>query len=70
MPPAGTFLSVSAGSEHTCGVTTDHSIACWGADTYAGNAPREGHFVSVSAGVDHTCALADSGVLACWGKGQ
>ena len=27
---AGSFASVGAGYTHTCGVTTDHSIVCWG----------------------------------------
>ena len=29
-PPSGEFASVSAGDEHTCGVRTDGSVACWG----------------------------------------
>ena len=28
--PASTFVSVSAGSSHTCGVRSDGSVACWG----------------------------------------
>ena len=29
-PPAGTFTQVSAGEQHTCGVKTDGTVACWG----------------------------------------
>ena len=29
-PPAGSFVSVSAGQDHTCGVRSDGSVACWG----------------------------------------
>ena len=29
-PPASSFVSVSAGSSHTCGVRSDGSVACWG----------------------------------------
>ena len=29
-PPEGSFVSVSAGYEYTCGVRSDGSLACWG----------------------------------------
>ena len=29
-PPAGKFVTVSAGNHHTCGVKTDGTITCWG----------------------------------------
>ena len=29
-PPGGQFLSVSAGEHYTCGIRTDHTLACWG----------------------------------------
>jgi alpha-tubulin suppressor-like RCC1 family protein len=28
--PEGTFLQVSAGYSHTCAVTTDAKVRCWG----------------------------------------
>ncbi|MBV9798327.1 MAG: hypothetical protein JO039_09805, partial [Solirubrobacterales bacterium] len=31
-PPPERFISVSAGFTHTCGVRTDHIVACWGDD--------------------------------------
>ena len=36
MPPGGEFISVSAGNNHTCGVRTDGSVACWGSNTRIG----------------------------------
>ena len=63
--PSGTFVSVSAGLSHTCGVRTDGSVACWGQDLEA--TPPSGEFSSVSAGGFHTCGVRTDGSVACWG---
>ena len=39
VPPAGTFLSISAGHWNTCGVKTDGSIACWGDNSSGESTP-------------------------------
>ncbi len=77
-PPAGEFQSVSAGEDHTCGIRTDGSIACWGYPTPSwSNAgfidtrqttPPAGEFKSVSAGGSHSCAVHRDGSLICWGS--
>jgi serine/threonine protein kinase len=61
------FPTVSAGWEHTCGVTSSGSVACWGRDKYGQSTPPSGLFKSVSAGVAHTCGVTSSGSVACWG---
>ena len=69
MQPAGSFVSVSAGVNHTCGVKSDSSAACWGNNDYGGQAtPPTGSFVSVSAGDSHTCGVKSDGSVACWGR--
>ena len=65
---APSFVSVSAGYEHTCGVRSDGSVACWGIDFYGEATPLEGSFVSVSAGNYHTCGVRSDASVACWGS--
>ena len=69
-PPAGSFVSVSAGTFTTCGVRSDGSVACWGSDEDGQATPPAGSFVSVSAGVVHTCGVRSDGSVACWGSDE
>ena len=66
-PPAGSFVSVSAGTAHTCGVRSNGSVACWGGNWDGQATPPAGSFVSVSAGLAHTCGVRSNGSVACWG---
>jgi uncharacterized repeat protein (TIGR01451 family) len=66
-PPDGTFTQVSGGDFHTCGIRTDGTVACWGADWDGQSSPPSGTFTQVSASADHTCGVRDDGTLACWG---
>jgi alpha-tubulin suppressor-like RCC1 family protein len=76
------FASLSAGASHTCGLSLDGRILCWG-DNSAGQlgvktsrrlrfAPSLVTVVStaraVSAGGAFSCALTDDGAVSCWGK--
>ena len=67
-PAAGSFVSVSAGEVHSCGVRNNGSVACWGWDEYGKATPPAGSFVSVSAGGFHTCGVRSNGSVACWGR--
>ena len=77
-PVVPVFSSVSAGAEHTCGVTAEGTVFCWGGNGRARVAPGLGErqlvpfpsrsgLRSVSAGGDFTCALGRDGSVACWG---
>ena len=82
-PVAGdlTFVEVSAGASHTCGVTSDNAAYCWGSSmdgqlgdgtTFTGaRTPRlvsgDLSFARVSAGADHTCGVTTVNVAYCWG---
>ena len=65
-PPPGTFIQVSCGYFHSCGLTIDEEVKCWGAPGIGRGV--EGQFLQVSAGGFHTCAVKKNGQLQCWGK--
>jgi alpha-tubulin suppressor-like RCC1 family protein len=77
---ASTWLAVSAGTSHTCGIKSDHSLWCWGegADGRLGDGTTVGKsapvqestgssWKAVSAGAEHTCGIKADDSLWCWG---
>ena len=70
VPTQEEFISVSAGGwgHHTCGVTTDGMVTCWGNDERGQSTPPSGEFTSVSAGGLHTCGVRTDGPVECWGN--
>ena len=77
----GTWIDVSAGASHTCGVASDGSLACWGWNLYGqlGDGTTIDHhepkavgsdhdWRSVAAGLANTCAIKLSGDAYCWGR--
>lgn len=82
LPTGTTFISVSGGFEHTCGLTPTGAAYCWGfnLDGQLGDGttttrltptavtmPAEVTFTSVDAGNEICCALAPTGAAYCWG---
>src|SRR2546422_3037656 len=84
-----TFTAVAAGGagqgSHTCGVTTDGAIYCWGFNGRGqlGDGTHTDRFVptlvqgpagvtvqAVSAGGQHTCPVAATGEAYCWGRNE
>jgi len=67
---SGTALSFSqlSGMWNTCGVTTDHSVYCWGRVP----TPRAVglQFLQVREGTDFACGLTTTNRVYCWGFNQ
>lgn len=73
--------TITAGRRHTCGLSSDGGVKCWGRNYYGalGDGTRTDRktpvsvaglatgIVAVSAGGAHTCALTHFGAVKCWG---
>ena len=64
--PAGTFKTISAGGNYSCGIRSDDTATCWGLLT---NVPA-GTFKTISAGGFHTCGIRSDDTATCWGSNE
>jgi alpha-tubulin suppressor-like RCC1 family protein len=75
------FRHVRAGSEHTCGITTDDLAYCWGRNNYGQlgtgtdlsrarptRVAGSLKFRLIRTGQSHTCAFTPAGKAYCWGR--
>ena len=62
------FIAISAGNSHSCGLRTDGTIECWGRNRDGQADAPGGSFSAVNAGVYHSCGLRTDGTIECWGR--
>ncbi len=81
-PAAGSVVVVAAGETHTCLLTSEGAVWCWGANSYGqlGDGTRVNRRVpvpvigltsgvqSIVVGGHHSCALTANGEVRCWGR--
>jgi alpha-tubulin suppressor-like RCC1 family protein len=78
--PAGGWASVSAGAAHTCALSHNGEMTCWGGNwdgqvgdgTFSGRSTPArvnglGQGISISAGWYHSCGVTSVGSAVCWG---
>ena len=56
------------GENHSCGVTADAGILCWGENLDGQGDVPEDSYIQVTAGRKHTCGLTSDQRIVCWGS--
>ena len=67
VPVELTFIQLSSGHFHSCGITLDEKLVCWGGPNPKRFEPP-GLYQQVSCGAVHTCGLRKDGQVKCWGE--
>ena len=60
-------MAIDGGGEHTCGLRTDGTVVCWGANGFGQAEAPGGLFSAVTAGTWHSCGLRTDNSIVCWG---
>jgi len=62
-----TYTGIAVSWDHVCGLKSDGTAVCWGANHLGQANPPAGQFDSIHAAGPSTCGLKKDGTIACWG---
>jgi hypothetical protein len=65
--PTEVFSSITANTDHRCGIHPDGTVGCWGYNNVGQASPPTGTFSRLAIGYEHSCGILTSGALECWG---
>ena len=60
--------AIAAGAEHSCGLTINGDLRCWGKNDNGRADSQEGRFKALAVGGTHTCVLRADGAALCQGE--
>ena len=75
-------VGIAAGGLHSCALTANGGVKCWGVGGSLGDGSRTGRLTpvnviglssgvtAIAAGLGHTCALTVGGGVKCWGDNE
>ena len=64
------FAAVSSGSNFSCALRAEGTVACWGGNNYGQLSVPSGEFIAISARAWHACGVRTDGTVECWGDDQ
>ncbi|WP_419946176.1 cell wall-binding repeat-containing protein [Candidatus Poriferisodalis sp.] len=64
----GVYTAIAAGRGHSCAVSTDGSIDCWGDNEFGQADAPDGVYTAIAAGGGHSCVVSTDGSIDCWGR--
>ena len=69
-PESILYLEIAAGAKHTCAISNQGTLECWGNNNFGQTNSPAGSFKRIYAGDYHSCAIKTDDTVQCWGAGK